>query len=344
MLLLIAAALGGGCSTVAYYGQAVHGQLGVMAASRPIDEVLADGDTLAAVQTRLARLPELRRFAVGELGLADSRSYRSYADLGREAMVWSIVATPVDAFEPRQWCYPVLGCASYRGYFERASAQQYADELAAAGWDVAVEPVPAYSTLGWFADPLPSTVIQWPLADIAALLFHELAHETLYLQGDSAFNEAYATLIEREGVRRWLARHGSDEQRQSHARRVARRGDFLGLLRRTRGRLADLYAADLPRSETLQRKQALFAELGSEYAAQKAAWDGYSGYDRWFGRPLNNAHLASVGTYNALVPAFRQLLFSVGGDMRRFHVACRELAELPPAQRAQRLEALANAD
>ena len=329
-----------GCGSLSYYAQSIRGQLGVMAASRPVDEVLADPSTAPGVQQRLARLPELRRFAHERLALPASSSYRRYADVGRQAMVWSVVAAPADSLEPRQWCYPVIGCASYRGYFSEQAAQTYASDLAGEGWDVAVEPVPAYSTLGWFSDPLPSTVIDWPITEIAALLFHELAHERLYLAGDSAFNEAYASVVEQEGVRRWVAAHGSAGQRVDHRRQLARRSDFLELLEVTRGRLQALYAKGLPREETLAAKAVILAGLGEEYAALKDAWGGHAGYDRWFGRPLNNAHLASIGTYHRLEPAFRQLLQQLGGDMAAFHAACASLAELPADRREARLQAM----
>lgn len=330
----------GGCSTVSYYAQAVRGQLDVVAASRPVDDVLADDATGPGVRERLTRLAELRHFAVEELHLADSGSYRDYADLDREAMVWSVVATPWDSLVPRQWCYPVIGCASYRGYFDRAAAEGYARDLTDAGWDVAVEPVPAYSTLGWFDDPLPSTVIHWPLADIAALLFHELAHETLYVADDSAFNEAYATLVEREGVRRWLQRFGTEQARHARLLHEQRRVDFLRLLDGTRLRLQLLYDGGAEPVELAARKQVIIAELQRDYLDQKAEWDGYSGYDRWFGRPLNNAHFASVSTYNALLPALERLLHKAGGDLSRFHAECRELADLSVEERHARLQAL----
>lgn len=329
-----------GCASLAYYAQSVHGQLGVMAAARPVDEVLADPQTEPLVRAQLARLPELRAFAVSELGLPHSDSYRRYADLGRDAMVWSVVAAPEDALEARQWCYPVLGCTSYRGYFDLDAARAYAAGLQDGGWDVAIEAVPAYSTLGWFDDPLPSTVIKWPLAQIAGLLFHELAHEGLYVAHDSPFNEAYATVVEQEGVRRWLEVHGDADQRRAHATRLQRQGDFLRLLEDTRSRLRALYAAAPERPLLRQRKAAILAGLQADYAAQREQWGGYGGYDRWFARALNNAHFVSVSTYHALVPAFRQLLAENGGDIKALHVASRALGELPHAQRQAALDAL----
>lgn len=331
------------CSSLSYYAQSVQGQLGVMAASRPLEEVLADPLTETDVQQRLAQLPALHRFAQEQLGLPYSESYRAYAEVGREALVWSVVAAPVDSLQAHQWCYPVIGCASYRGYFREAAAKDYAADLAEQGWDVAVEPVPAYSTLGWFSDPLPSTVIHWPLVDIAGLVFHELAHEALYVRDDSAFNEAYATLVEKEGLRRWVARFGTDRERREHTRAAERRAGFLRLLEGARERLQALYTAGLSRDEMLARKAEVFDRLRIDYAAARAGWGGYAGYDRWFERPLNNAHLASIHTYHAWGGALSALLQQLHGDMSAFHTACRAIGDLPPAQRQARLVTLLEA-
>ena len=340
LLLAVAMLLPGGCSSLSYYTQAVRGQIGVMAASRPLQQVADDPSTAESVRERLRQLPLMIEFAVGELGLHETRSYRLYADVGRDALVWSVVATPFDSLQPRQWCYPIVGCASYRGYFDRDRANAHADSLAGDGWDVAVEPVPAYSTLGWLSDPLPSTVIDWRVADIAGLVFHELAHETLYVADDSAFNEAYATVIETEGVRRWLLHHGTPQERGEQRTQAARKQDFLALLMQTRGRLADLYDLQPAPPDLAPRKQAIFATLREAYSQLKLDWGGYSGFDRWFERPLNNARLASVGTYHALAPALRLLLQRSAGDLPAFHAACRELAKMERGQRHRYLQQL----
>jgi predicted aminopeptidase len=343
MRLLLAAVMPcllSACSSVGYYLHTAAGQMDVIAASRPVEDVLLDPRTTPAERRRLERLPEVRQFAVDVLGLPASGSYRLYASVGRDALVWSVVAAPFDSLQPRSWCYPVVGCASYRGYFSPEAATRFAEGLRRDGWDVAVEPVPAYSTLGWFSDPLPSTVIDWPLSNIAALVFHELAHEALYVPGDSAFNEAYASLVEREGIRRWLLHHGSAQERVQHAQWERRRRDFLQLLERARTRLDGIYAAGLPSSVLQERKERVFEDLRAEYAAIKVRWGGHPGYDRWFDRPLNNAHLASVDTYSALLPAFGGLLQLLDDDMRAFHAACGAIAALPAARRQVYLERL----
>ena len=329
-----------GCSTLGYYSQAAIGQLGVLSSSMPVEQAVDDPAIDEQLRLKLLELPGIRRFAVDELGLPASDSFARYLPLERGAMVWSVVAAPVDDLAPRQWCYPVVGCASYRGYFDEDNAQAFANELAAAGWDVAVEPVPTYSTLGWFDDPLPSTVAAWPLPQIAGLVFHELAHEALYVPGDSAFNEAYATLVEQEGVRRWLAQRGSVAEQAQQTQREQRRQDFLALLRASQRSLEALYASPLGREQKLSLKAEVFAGMQASYLALKRQWGGYAGYDRWFDRPLNNAHLASVSTYHGLMPAMRRLLEQAAGDLTAFHVMCRELSALPKSARDRRLESL----
>jgi len=340
LLLALVLPVLGACSSVAYYAQSIGGQLGVMAASRPVADVLADPDTDPAVRQRLDKLPELRRFAHAELRLPESDSYRSYAQIPREAVVWNVVAAPVDSLEARTWCYPVLGCARYRGYFDRDSAQAYTDALGRDGWDAAVEAVPAYSTLGWFSDPLPSTVIHWSLADIAGLVFHELAHESLYVSGDSAFNEAYAMVVQREGVRRWMLRHATEAERRQWRFQQRRRADFQRLLADARDRLATLYASDAERDTLLLHKAEVIQRLREDYAAMRQTWDGYAGFDRWFDRPLNNANFASIDTYTKLEPAFRHILEQVDGDMDAFHATCRRIAALPSDQRQRYMSGL----
>ena len=340
VLMLCLIGLLSACSNLGYYAQSVRGQLALLAVSRPVPEVLADPQTTTIERTRLERLDELRVFAHQQLGLPDSASFRHYAQVGREALVWSLVAAPIDSLQARTWCYPIIGCASYRGYFSKQAALSFAEQLSTAGWDVAVESVPAYSTLGWFSDPLPSTVIHWPLPEIAGLVFHELAHEALYVPGDSAFNEAYASVVEREGVRRWLDCCGSAAQQAGRALRERRRSQVQRLIADARRRLADLYQDPPDRMGLLRRKQGILDELQDSYATLRAAWDGYSGYDYWFGRPLNNAHFASVDTYDAWQPALRSLLRLVDGDMQGFHQACRALSRLPDTVRHSYLRRL----
>ena len=326
-----------GCSTLGYYGQSVVGHVALMSSARPIDTLLDEPGTDPELRRVLLHVAEIRVFANEALALPDNGSYRSYVPWAGEAVVWSLVATDEFSLEPTLWCYPVIGCAGYRGYFSRDAARSAANLLQGEGKDVAVNPVPAYSTLGWFSDPLPGTVTGWPLYRIAELIFHELAHQRLYVRGDSPFNEGFATAVARAGVERWLEAGGRASDLEEWRRHEARKAGFRELVGGAAGRLKRLYAAGLADAEARAGKAAEFAALREGYGVLKAQWGGYAGYDRWFGQPLNNAHIASVAIYESLAPAFERLLDRSGGDMALFFAACERLSAMPPSQRRAEL-------
>lgn len=331
-----------GCSTLSYYSQSVGGHLQLMGQRQSIDQLLRDPETPIDLKQRLESVQQIRDFASAQLGLPDNDSYRSYAALDREAVVWSVVAAPEFSIQPKQWCYLVIGCASYRGYFSRQAADAYAETLRSQGLDVAVESVPAYSTLGWFSDPLPSTIIGWSEPRIAGLIFHELAHQQLYVEDDSAFNEAFASLVEEEGIIRWLK--GQDVEALEQWRQSQHyEQQFIRLLLSFRSQLKTLYDQPLPSEQMRQQKSAQFDSLLKQYQQLKQGWDGYAGFDGWFGRRLNNAHLASIATYEQWKPAFRRLLIESEGDFTRFYQRCETLSALPYAERQRRLNALLSA-
>jgi predicted aminopeptidase len=285
----------------------------------------------------------MRAFAASELGLPDNASYTGYADLKRPAVVWNVFATPELSLTLKTWCYPLFGCAGYRGYFDQAAAQRTAAELQAQGYDVNVAPVPAYSTLGWTnwlgGDPLLNTFIRWPEGELARLVFHELAHQIAYADDDTTFNESFATAVERIGGQRWLGRHASAEARAEYAALDARRNDFRALTARYRESLSTLYASHIPDDEKRQRKVVLMQSMRDEYARLKAErWGGFAGYDGWFER-ANNAALGIQASYNELVPQFERLFARSGGDFERFYAEVRTLAALPKAERRAKLAA-----
>ncbi len=344
---LLAVAVGlSGCSTLGYYGQAVGGHLDLLQRSRPVADWLADEATPPALRERLQRSQQMRDFAVAELQLPDNRSYRRYADLGREAVVWNVVAAPELGLQLKTWCFPMMGCVGYRGSFERAEAERSAAELQQQGWETRVYGVPAYSTLGWTnwlgGDPLLNTFVHWPAPELARLIFHELAHQVVYVGDDTQFNESFATAVERLGGQRWLAQHASPAEREADAVRAKRRDDFRALTSRTRERLLAVYDnTGLSQADKRQRKAEVMAALRSEYAALKAGpWQGHAGYDAWVAA-ANNASFAVQAAYNAQVPAFEALFQREGGDFARFYAAVKALAALPKAERDQRLRALA---
>jgi predicted aminopeptidase len=327
------------CSTLNYYSQAAQGQLELLSDARPIDDWLADPNTAPKLRVRLETARQIRSFAVKEMALPDNGSYKNYAALKRPYVLWNVVATPELSLTPMQWCFPVAGCVQYRGYYNKADAQDYARELRAEGLDVEVGGVPAYSTLGWFNDPLVSTFIHYPDAELARLIFHELAHQVVYVPGDSQFNESFASTVEEAGVERWLARFGNQAMREAFERYTARKRDFLALLMKYRRELEQTYASHMPDSEKRLVKARLFAALKDEYQGLKTNWGGYAGYDKFFAEPLSNAHLASIATYNDFVPAFRDLLRRER-SFGAFYEKVRRIADLDKPERQSVLKAL----
>lgn len=341
-LPLCLALLLGGCSSLGYYAQSAQGQLALMASAEPIDAVLADPATSAELAAQLRQVQAIRRFAVERLALPDNGSYRDYADVQRDALVWSVVATGEFSLQPRQWCFPVVGCTSYRGYFDRQQAEAFAAKLQAAGDDVAVLPVPAYSTLGWFDDPLPSTVIWRDEATLAGLIFHELAHQRVYVPDDSTFNESYASAVEEIGVELWLAGRSPQSLKAWHLRRQ-REAQMLRAMSDARDELAEIYRAAMPLEVKRLQKQQVFDELQQRLWHLQMARNGAVAGTGLAREPLNNAYLAMLQTYNRWVPAFKVLWQRMGGDAPAFHRAVEALAALPKTQREQRLQALSPA-
>jgi predicted aminopeptidase len=317
LALLLACASGlGGC----YVMQAATGQAVVIYRSEPIAGVLADPSTPQHTRERLELVESARAFAVEQLSLPDGRSYRTYADMGRVNVVHNVVATPEFSVEPRRWCFPVAGCISYRGYFDEDSARLYGLRLAVQGDDVSVDGVPTYSTLGHLPDPVFGSMLAWRDTRLVGTIFHELAHERLYFAGDSALNEAFASVVEDQGVRLWLQRLGRDKEIAGYEASIARQKEFAALLLDARARLARLYATDLPAEQMRIEKQREFGRLQYRYELlRRERWKGYAGYDAWFARALNNAHLAAVATYESCVPGLLRLLEASSGSLPLFY-------------------------
>ena len=313
---LAAAVLLTGCETLAYYAQAVGGQLSLMARAQPVASVIADPATPQGLRERLELARSIRDYASRELKLPDNGSYRSYADLGRPFVVWNVVAAPEFSLEPVESCFPVAGCVPYRGFFARQDAERHAERLRAAGNDVNVRGVPAYSTLGRFDDPLLSTFIRNPDAELARLIFHELSHQLLYVKGDATFNESFAVAVERAGVQRWLAATGRSAGVKIFFESQEKSNKFREELEQAGIRLKALYRMPLPPKVMRERKRAEFAELKTALESNP----------RFKDVEPNNALLASFATYSQLVPAFERLLQEEGGDLEKFYSRVKTLA------------------
>ncbi|MDH3715968.1 MAG: aminopeptidase [Gammaproteobacteria bacterium] len=330
-----------GCTTVSFYAQAIGGHVDIMTRRVPVAELLetqSDGE----LKKRLELAMQARDFASDRLGLPDNESYRSYVDLQRKYVTWNVIATEEFSVQAREWCFPVAGCVPYRGYFSQAAAHEFGARLSRQELDVHVNGASAYSTLGWFDDPLLSTMLRWRETRLVGVIFHELSHQVVWVENDTTFNESFAVFVQREGVRWWLRERGAAAQIDDYEANLQRQREFVSMLLETREKLAALYAGSADAAATRARKQQIFAQMRENYAALKRTrWEGYSGYDNWFDQPLNNARLALAATYNDYVGSFAQLFMQAGGDFPTFYRLVRALAELPRERREIELHELA---
>ena len=335
LLPLLLAILLAGCSNAGYYAQAISGHLAVLHAATPIVELIRDPASNPALKVQLRSVQAMRDFASSELALPDDDSYRAYADLGRPYVVWNVFAAPALSLKAKNWCMLMVGCVGYRGYYDKQDAENFAAELRGEGYDTYVAGVPAYSTLGYFPDPVLNTFLRFGTLEAARIIFHELAHQVVFVQDDSLFNESFATAVENEGMRRWLAANATPEQGTAFKAQHARKTAVATLLQDYREQFRTLYDNDSgrPPDEQTAAKAELFAALRRDYAELRASWGGYAGYDRFFAADLNNAKLVSLALYNDLVPAFEALLASRNHDLPQFYRSVIGLAALDKAAR-----------
>ena len=320
-------------SSACYLLQSVQGQLSLISKREPIKQLIGEPSTPGALRSQLESVAAIRDFASRELGLPDNGSYRSYADVGRRYVVWNVVAAPEFSIDPKRWCYPIVGCVAYRGYFVEDRARGFAARLRGEGFDAAVGGVAAYSTLGHFNDPVLNTMMGWTDVDLAAIIFHELTHQLLYVPGDASFNEALATTVEEEGVRRWLQARGRGADLAAHVLQEERYVQVVDLLSSTQAELRRLYASGAAPPQMREGKRAAFAALHAKFAQLQAAWGGHAPFESWFAEDLNNAHLASVATYFSCVPGFERELAALDGNLTAFYARVRELAKLDQEKR-----------
>jgi len=342
-LLLLLGLAESGCS-IGYYWQASRGQMSIVQGREPVADLLEQAELEPALRARLELSQQVLQFAHTEMLLPDNGSYTTYFDTGHPYVVWNVFAAPEFSLAPQVWCFPVAGCIAYRGYFSEAQARAYADKLATGGADIFVGGVSAYSTLGRFRDPILNTMLSSDDADFIALLFHELAHQLLYVQDDSAFNEGFATAVEYEGLRRWQRARGLQRDMATEANDSRQRQDVMSLLENTRTRLRELYSGALDDNDKRVRKQAIYSELSAAYERLAQDWQAAGltrrPYGSLFKRGLNNASLGAIATYADYVPAFDQLLEMCAGDLSCFYASARSLGELSPESRRDYSERL----
>ena len=330
-----------GCSTLGYYMQAINGHLDIVSHERPIDEILADKNTAPELKKRLALALEARRFASKEMQLPDNDSYKEYAALDRPYVVWTVVATPAYSIKPKQWCFMVVGCLSYRGYFAKADADELAQDLKQQGMDVALSGTIAYSTLGYFDDPLVSSMLKYDDATLIGTIFHELAHQRIHVDGDTSFNEAFAMAVEHEGLRRWYKKQGNEQRYEKYLVQQQRKYEFYRMLMRTRQALKTAFEQETTPQGKQTAKQRIYAQLRAEYQTWSEA-KAFHGFDKWMQRDLNNADLSLVATYQDLVPSFEGMLASVHGQIGEFYQLVQSLGAKDKKDRALLLAAYTN--
>lgn len=329
-----------GCAQISYYYQLLEGQAEIIQRMKPLEEVLTSPTTPIALREQLQQAKEIRQFAIEKLLLPDNASYTQFVDLKRKFVVWNVYAAPRFSLKSKQWCFPIVGCLSYRGYFSPELAFLEADELKKEGFDVYVAGIRAYSTLGWFSDPLLNTMLSTEIWQLAALIFHELAHQLLYVSDDSTFNESFASAVEEIGLQLWLEQHKSELDFKSYQLAKQRHHQMISLVLKTKEKLAALYEETLPEYEMLNLKNQFLEELQTEYKKLKETeWDNYQGYEQWFVE-INNAKLLSVAMYEEYVPAFKKLFENNQRNFERFYQSVRLLAAAPKDERQLKLAQL----
>ena len=326
------------CETIGYYSQAAQGQLGLILQRQNIDELVSSRNIPEDLKHKFEDIERIKNFAEVNLGLPVGDNYSSYVDVERDYLVWNVFAAPEFSTKPSTWCYPFAGCVSYRGYFSKDRALRYAKNMENQGFDVYTGGVAAYSTLGWFDDPITNTIINRSSNQLARLIFHELAHQVVYIPGDTTFNESFATVVENEGLRRWLSLLGQTDTIDGINSRQLQRQQFVELVTRYRDKLSILYEDDLPDTLKRRKKQELQDELRQEFFLLSEEWGSGGGYESWFANSLNNAQLSTVTSYNDLVPNFEKLLKQSGDDLEVFYSSVAELAKLNEIQRKAKLQ------
>lgn len=328
-----------GCADLGYYWHSARGHMDVMKQRVEISKLLADESLDARLRERLLLVRQIREFSIERLSLPDNGSYRSYVDLGRPWLIRNLFAAPEFSTRLHQWCYPIIGCAGYRGYYDDDRLRAYAEQLEAEGLEVHIGNVPAYSTLGWFDDPVLSSFVDWPDYRLAGLLFHELTHQRIYIDDDTTFNESLATAVQQAGTRLWLQSLSREDELESLSARMRYRGDVISLIEATRERLAELYRQDIDHPRMRIHKAAILDEARRAHQAIAASHGITGGFSNWFADGLNNAKIGSITAYNAEVPAFVGMLQAHGLDFGAFFSYVEALASLDRDARDACLEA-----
>ncbi len=322
-----------GCSSIGYYSHLIGGHLEIHSNTKPIDSIIKSPDTTDKLAHKLKLIIEAKKFAESNLDLPKNDSYTKYADLGRDYVMWSVTATPKLSLSPYQSCFIIVGCMNYRTFFAKRNAEEFAADLQKQGYETYIGEIAAFSSLGWFDDPVLNTMLSWPDTRLAGLIFHELTHQKIYAHNDTTFNESVAVTVELEGIKKWLTSKKDIEKLNAFLKRQKRHQQFLSIILATRSKLEFLYQAPIPNKQKLAKKRLIFSQLLEDYKNLKVSWNGYSGYDRWFNTNLNNAKLALLTTYTQHVPVLTRLLRDNEDDFAKFFKSVRKLADMDKSER-----------
>ncbi|MBT7952215.1 MAG: aminopeptidase [Gammaproteobacteria bacterium] len=331
------------CSTLSYYGQSMSGHLQLLRSREDVHSVLQSIDTPDELKHRLKSISRIRDFASHTLGLPDNSSYRSYADIGRKFVVWNVFATPALSFEPKTSCFLIVGCLSYRGYFKKDDAVKYMESLKDNGFDIYLGGVMAYSTLGWFDDPILNGMLERNDFDLARLIFHELAHQQLYIKDDTEFNEAFADAVALIGLGYWLEINSTIEQKRNYEHQLARENQFIDLVLSYRDKLDLLYRTDISLTKKHLQKEEIYEDLQNAYVQLRSSWGEHSEYDSWFAQGVSNAKLSAISTYRKLVPFFLQAYRTTGENMEAFYTRIEAIGLCEAERRRELLLSISSA-
>lgn len=327
-----------GCADLSYYLHSINGHLSIINRAENIEDMLADENTDPDLAERLRLVGRIRQFAVEQLQLPESGSYTMYADLKRSYALKNLFAAAEFSVEAHQWCYPIVGCAGYRGFFDEARLQRFMTSLQQQDFDIYVANVSAYSTLGWFDDPVLNTFVNWPDYRLAGMIFHELSHQQLYIDGDTEFNESFAVAVQQAGIKKWLHSNGKPDQAASYQQQLDNRQQVIELIKQGRLQLKTLYQQDIDATSKRQAKSDIILNLKQQYSELSSHFIIKDGFRRWFEGPINNARLVSISTYYDLVPAFQHLLENHKQDFEAFFRHVENIASLPDSGRKNCLQ------
>jgi len=321
------------CSDFGYYWHTSTGHIALMNQRVYIDNILEDPDLDPKFRERLLLVKAIRVFSVETLALPESGSYNNYVQLDRAYALQNLFAAAEFSTDLYLWCYPIVGCAGYRGYYDAEMLASYVEQLKAQNFDTYVGNVPAYSTLGWFDDPVLSSFIYWPDYRLAGLLFHELSHQRIYIKNDTQFNESLAVAVQQAGTELWLKTSQHGQQLEEYRRWIEYQGEVITLIKETRETLAELYRSDDDEVSMREQKQLILAGSRDNYAALALRLNYRDGFANWFAGNLNNARLGSVSAYHAQTPAFLAILKAQNYDFEAFFKTVESISKLDKSAR-----------